>query len=145
MNQRHPLLSHLLRNERGLTLVEIIVVLIILGVLISVLGGKIFNSKDRALADLTRVSIKSTQNSIEEFRLRYNGLPNSIEDLSSCSERTGAGCIPIAKEDDLKDAWGNRLVYSVDNGGRSYRIKSFGADGREGGANADSDIVITGP
>ncbi len=132
-------------SERGLTLVEILVVLIILGIVMTFLFGRITGAGDRAKASLTESMIKSLQGQIEQFRLRYNSMPSSLDELTRCSEKTGPGCIPLAKDDQLVDAWNGRLQYSLDNGGRSYRIKSLGADGRDGGDGANYDITIQGP
>ncbi len=134
-----------MQSERGLTLVEILVVLIILGIVITFVGGKILGAGDQAKADLTRIMLKDLQGTIEQFRLRYNALPTSLDDLTRCTERTGQGCVPLTKNEGLNDAWGNRFGYGVDNGGRSYRIKSLGADGRDGGEGVDYDTSVTGP
>lgn len=138
-------LSLRLRNEQGMTLVEIVVVLIIIGIVMTVLGGKILGAGDAAKVDLTKIKMKDIKLSVDTFRLRYNSLPSSLEELTGCSEKTGAGCVPIIRDPNgTKDAWNNSFQYSVDNG-RSYRIKSFGADGRDGGSSVDADIVDEGP
>lgn len=140
----HPA-GRLITSERGLTLVEILVVLIILGIVVTFLGSKIFGAGDRAKADLSVIMMKSLQGQIEQYRLRYNALPASLEDLARCNEHTGPGCIPLVKEDELADAWGNKFSFSLDNGGRTYRIKTFGADGRDGGDAVNYDAFVTGP
>ena len=132
-------------SEEGLTLVEILVVLIILGIVISFVGGRVIGAGDKAKADLTRIMMKDMQSNIEQFRLRYNALPASLEDLTHCGELTGPGCIPITSADALKDGLGNRFLYALENGGRSYRIRSLGADGREGGEETAFDYFVTGP
>jgi general secretion pathway protein G len=134
-----------LRSEKGLTLVEIIVVLIILSVVMVFFGNKILGAGDQAKADLTKLMMRELQQGIEQFRLRYNQLPGSLEALTSCSDITGPGCTPVTKLDNLKDAWGNQFLYALDNGGRSYRIKTLGADGREGGEAVNYDSSVTGP
>lgn len=141
MNRPRPAAS----SQSGMTLVEILVVLIILGIVISFVGGRVLGAGDRAKADLTRIMMKEMQSNIEQFRLRYNSLPPALEDLTRCSEVTGPGCIPITSADSLKDGWGNRLLYALENGGRSYRIKSLGSDGREGGEETAYDFYVTGP
>jgi len=137
--------SSLIASEKGLTLVEILVVLIILGIVISFLGSRILGAGDQAKADLTKIMLKDLQSTIEQFRLRYNALPSALEDLTRCTEKTGPGCVPMAKEDMLNDAWGNKLAYGLENGGRSYKIKSFGADGKDGGDGVNYDASVSGP
>jgi general secretion pathway protein G len=134
-----------LHGERGLTLVEIVVVLIILGLVMTFVGGKVLGAGDKAKADLTQLKMKEVAASIEQYQLRYNGLPPSLTGLTQCTAETGEGCVPITKEDSLKDAWGGAFIYSLENNGRSYRIKTLGADGREGGQGVDFDASITGP
>lgn len=136
-------LTEKLKSERGLTLIEIIVVLIILSLVMTFVGGKILGAGDTTKAELTRTMLKDMQMSIEQYRLKYNQLPSSLEALTQCSEVTGPGCTPVRKADSLKDAWGNKFVYSLE--GNAYRIKSLGADGREGGEEVNYDIFVTGP
>lgn len=138
-------LKFLYSSQRGLTLVEILVVLIILGIVMTFLGSRILGAGDQAKASLTQTKIKDIQGRIELFRTRYNSLPSSLEELTRCSEKTGPGCVPMANEDELTDAWNGRLQYSLDNGGRTYRIKSLGSDGKDGGDGVNYDITVTGP
>lgn len=133
------------QSERGLTLVEIVVVLIILGLVMTFVGGKVLGAGDKAKADLTRLKMKEVAASIEQFQLRYNGLPQSLGSLTQCTAETGEGCVPITKEDSLKDAWGNPFSYTLENNGRSYRLKTLGADGKDGGDGVNFDASDTGP
>ena len=121
------------------------VVLIILGIVMTFLGGRLFGAGDKAKRKLTELKISQVGSYIEQYQLQYNSLPTSIEDLTRCNERTGSDCVPIMKEEDLKDAWGNTFSYTLEEGGRRYRIKSLGADGKEGGEGVDSDPFGTGP
>ena len=131
--------------QRGLTLVEIMVVLIILGLIMAWLGGRLFAAGDKAKRAMTENKIKDIGFSIAQFQLQYNALPQTIDELIRCSERTGAACVPITNEDGIKDGWGNRFVYSLEESGRRYRLKSYGADGKEGGEGVESDPFGTGP
>ena len=132
-------------SERGLTLVEIMVVLIILGIVMTWLGGKLFGSGDKMKYEITKLKIKDIGSSIEQFQLRYNALPSSLNELIQCGEKTGPDCIPITNQESLKDAWGSPFLYTLESGGRSYRIKSLGADGKDGGEGVNSDPFGTGP
>lgn len=130
--------------QRGFTLIEIMVVLIILVILMTVFGGKIFGAGDKAKANITRIKIKEIASYIEQFRLMYNKVPSSLESLARCTAETGDSCTPLANEDSLVDGWGKPFVYSVE-GDRSFRLKSLGADGKEGGTEVDGDIQGSGP
>jgi general secretion pathway protein G len=132
-------------SERGLTLIEIMVVLIIIGLVMTMLAGKIMGGGDKAKAELTKIKIKQIGQSIEQFRLQYNAYPSSLEDLTKCTDKTGPGCTPICNEEELKDAWGTPLIYTAENGGRSYRVKSLGSDKQEGGEGVNFDFFGTGP
>ena len=138
-------LSRVRADEAGMTLIEIIVVIVILGVLIAFLTGGLFQKADEAKAKLNQTKLTKVKHYIDQFRLQYNSLPSSLNDLTSCTEKTGQGCIPVTQENELRDIWGTPLVYSSENGGRSYKIKSLGADMREGGEGANFDFTITGP
>ena len=131
-------------SAAGLTLVEILIVLVIIGLVGGWLAGKTFKAGDRAKYLMTEAQIKQVGQYIEQFQLRYNALPQSIGDLA-CQGGGVDNCIPLAKSDELKDAWKRDFVYSLGDGGRSYRITSLGADGREGGTEYDADLFGTGP
>lgn len=130
-------------SQSGMTLVEIMIVLIILAVVMTTVGGKIIGAGDKAKVDVTKLQMQQLKSDIEQFQLRYNSIPSSLNDLIRCSEKTGQGCVPIAKEDDMKDAWGNPFAYT--SSGRTYKISSLGADGVSGGDGVDFDVFIEGP
>ncbi|MCB0310194.1 MAG: type II secretion system protein GspG [Bdellovibrionales bacterium] len=142
---RNRLRHNLINSERGLTLIEILVVLIILGILMSFLGGKIFGAGEEAKRKITETMMQEVKAKIDMYRLQYNTLPSSLEDLTRCNERTGPGCVPLTNDNNLRDAWGNLFAYSLENGGRAYEIKSYGANGREGGEGVDYDVTLKGP
>ena len=73
----------------------------------------------------------------------YNALPGSLDALVRCDEVSGQACIPITEEEQLKDAWGTKFVYTQN--GRSYTIKSMGADRKAGGTGVEGDMQLTGP
>lgn len=133
-----------LASEAGLTLIEIIIVLVILGVLLSFLASRIFGQGENAKARINAIKMNSLKGYIDQYQLMYNALPGDLRALVGCNEQTGQACIPIAGEDDLKDVWGTPFIYSSD-GQRSYTLKSLGSDRRDGGSGVEGDPVIKGP
>jgi len=118
------------RDERGLTLIEIIIVLVILSLIMSFLASRLFSMGDQAKAELTRTKMASVKEPLYMFQMRENTLPSDL---------TAAGAT------DPTDGWGRPLQYKLLDGSRSYELKSLGADGREGGTGADADIIVKGP
>jgi general secretion pathway protein G len=116
-------------KERGLTLIEIIVVLMMVGIIGAFIGGKVFKAGDKAKAELTRAKLNSLKEPIYIFQMRNSSLPQTLAQ---------------AEADDIKDAWGRDVQYRVMDG-RAYELRSLGGDGRDGGTGADADIVVTGP
>jgi len=116
--------------QAGLTLVEIIVVLMMIGIIGAFVGGKVFKAGDKAKAELTRAKLNSLKEPIYMFQMRNNTLPADLK---------------TAEAEDSKDAWGREVQYRVGDNGRSYELRSLGADGREGGSGADADVTVTGP
>lgn len=145
MKNKNQIPTSLYRKaEAGLTLVEILIVLVIIGLVGGWLASRTFGAGDKAKYFMTEAQTKQIGQYIEQFQLRYNALPQSLSDLS-CEGGGVENCIPLAKKEELKDAWGNEFVYSLEDGSRRYRIKSYGADGKEGGNKYDADLFGTGP
>lgn len=117
-------------NELGLTLIEIIVVLMLVGIIGSFVTGRVFSAGDKAKAQLSRTKMNQMQGDINMYQLANNSLPSNLA---------------AADVTDATDAWGRDVSYRVTNGGRSYELKSLGADGKDGGTGGSADIVVTGP
>jgi general secretion pathway protein G len=117
-------------NEHGLTLIEIIVVLMLVGFISTFVVGKVFSAGAKAKAQLTRTKMNQIKGDINMYQLGNNALPASLQ---------------AADVSDSKDAWDKEISYRITNSNRSYELKSLGADGKEGGTGGDADIVITGP
>jgi general secretion pathway protein G len=132
LNRSARSLRSALREEKGLTLVEIIIVLIILALVMSFLTKNLFKASSQAKAQLSEQMLNRLKEPLLMFQLKNNTLP---QDLSAAG----------VDQDDLRDAFGNPIQYRLGDGGRSYELKSLGADGREGGTGADLDIVVKGP
>ncbi len=132
--------------ERGFTLTEIIVVLVIITILMGVFVSRIMGEGEAAKARIAKTQMQQIKTKVNLFQLQYNVLPNSIEALAECNEQTGTSCIPlVTSSDDLKDVWGTPYQYALQDGGRSYVIRSLGANRIAGGSGADADFEIRGP
>lgn len=117
-------------NQRGLTLIEILVVLGIIGLVLGFLVKNVFNMGDQAKAALAKTKLEGIKGPLYLYQLQNNTLPQDLKSLSAV---------------DTEDAWGRTVQYKILDGGRSYELKSLGADGKDGGSDANADIIVKGP
>ena len=128
--QKQPATKTRSPKEEGFTLIEIIIVITIIGLLLGWLTGALFSNLGQAKVGITEAKMKQAQSNIALYQLKMNRLPPDLR---------------TANVEDDKDGWGQPFQYQVVEGGRSYEIRSLGADGRAGGTGADADISIKGP
>ncbi len=133
------------QGQRGLTLVEIVIVLVILSALIAFLTKGLFATGATQKARINVMKMEKLKSAINQYQLMNNGLPPSLDALVNCSGNSGQACFPVAQADDLNDLFGGQYRYSADGSGSSFSIKTLGADQRDGGSGADADVVVTGP
>jgi general secretion pathway protein G len=133
------------RSDKGLTLIEIIVVLVILSMLFVFLTGSLFSSGEGAKIRLNQMKMETLKQRINTYRFQYNTLPPSLASLTACDQNTGPQCSPLASEEDTKDAWGTPFRYQITGGGRTYTVTSLGSDGQQGGSEANADATVQGP
>ncbi|MDP7110530.1 MAG: type II secretion system major pseudopilin GspG [Myxococcota bacterium] len=133
------------RGESGMTLVEIMVVITILGILMTIVGVAALNRLEEAKVDTTMVQIGNIEGALTQFKVNYGKYPTTGEGLealinppASKSGRTfesylDSETVPV-------DAWGNPFLYTSPGSSRDYEIVSLGADGVEGGEKKNADI-----
>lgn len=138
---RHP--SHQLLNERGMTLIEIMIVMAILAGLIGVLGTTAMNQYRKSQIEQTRLSMREIAKQLEAYNLSCNSYPTTEQGLAALVEPPGDGCPnwgpdPYIKKSQLKDRWGNDFYYESD--GARFVIMSYGADRKPGGTGVNKDL-----
>lgn len=139
----------LLRNHRGMTLIEIMVVVTILGLIATIVTVNVLGRLDQAKVTAAKTQIKNLETALDEFR-RDNGFyPSTDQSLKSLVEKPSGGRVPTSyprggylKGGAIpKDPWGCEFsYYSPGVHGNPYEITSLGADCQEGGEDVDEDI-----
>ena len=119
----------LMRSAReGLTLVEIMVVMAILGVLMAVLGGSLLGYLDDANADATKLTIGKIDGALQVYAAKHKGkFPSTSQGLEAAAKYMPDGQVPT-------DAWGQDFQYYSPgtHSSAAYDILSVGKDGQEG-------------
>ncbi len=114
-----------LGRARGFTLIELMVVIVILGALMALVGPNIW----KALFSSTRATVEMQQKnfstSINMYYLDKRQLPNSLQDLTSPSEKDNEPFIEAIPQ----DPWGSDYDYQIVNRQkREFEIRSAGED-----------------
>jgi general secretion pathway protein G len=132
-------------RQSGFTLLEMLVVLVIIGLLASLVGPRLFGRVDTSKAQTAEAQIKMLRGAVETYRLDVGSLPGTAEGLRALTTAPdafkGRWKGPYLEDALPTDPWGNLYQYAVPGAdGRPYALYSFGADGKRGGEGVDADI-----
>ncbi len=126
--------------RRGLTLVEVLAVVIILGLIATTLTLSFRGQVGRAKRELAKTGIAVVVNAVETYALEQGRLPTMDEGLSVLMETPAGRAEPYLKNDQLRDPWANSFVYVTPGEDAAYEVISYGADGALGGEGEAADI-----
>ena len=127
-------------EERGFTLIEILVVMAIIGMLAVIVAPNIFNQQAGAQIDAALSQISSLEAALDTYRLDVGEYPDSLEGLRENISGRAAWNGPYLRRDVPLDPWGNDYVY--DANGREFTLSSYGPDGEQGGEGDDADVGL---
>jgi general secretion pathway protein G len=124
-----------LPRAAGFTLMEMIAVIVLLGIVITIVGGGMMDTFGGGKWKAGTIQVKKLAGSVEQYQMSVGSYPSSLEDLT---KRDGLG--PYAKDTDLKDPFGNPFVYKKPgDAGRDFDIIFLGKDGKAGGDSTNKD------
>lgn len=126
-------------NRKGFTLIEMLIVIIILGLLASLVGPKLFTKVDKARIQTTKAQIELLSAAIDTYRLDMGKFPKSLDEIRRSEDSRWEG--PYLPKDVPLDPWNNPYVYKYPGEHGPYDIISYGQDGKPGGEGNDRDIV----
>ena len=134
------------KNQRGFTLIEILVVVTILGILAAIVVPRILERPEQARRTKATVDIKGIEESLGLFKLDNGFYPATEQGLLALVVKPQTGRIPSRYPENayLKktpvDPWGSPYVYLFPGVHDQYDIISYGADGEPGGEGNDADV-----
>jgi general secretion pathway protein G len=128
-------------GQQGFTLVEIMIVVVILGLLVGLVGPRVFERFKKAERNTAKAQIEMLCTAVDTFRLDMRRYPKEIEELMKkpSDDKNWEG--PYLKKDLPTDPWDHPYVYKCPGDeNRDYDIISYGADGQAGGDGENGDI-----
>ncbi|MCX8043868.1 MAG: type II secretion system major pseudopilin GspG [Desulfobacterota bacterium] len=129
------------QKQQGFTLIELLIVIVILGLLVGLVGPRMFRKVEGARQKTAKAQIELLCTAIDTFRLDMRRLPKNLDELvTKVDDPRWEG--PYLPKKVPLDPWGRPYVYKVPGDeGRDYDIISYGLDGTSGGDGENKDIT----
>jgi general secretion pathway protein G len=133
-------------RQRGFTLLEVMVVVVILGILAVLVVPKIISRPDDARVVAAKQDIASLSQALKLYRLDNQRYPSTEQGLQALVAKPATSPIPLNWKvggylDRMpRDPWGNPYQYLNPGLHGEVDIVSFGSDGEPGGEGNDADI-----
>ena len=132
-------------NQKGFTLIELMVVIVILSVLAVYMAPRLVGRDDQARQQRARIDIEALETALKLYRLDTGTYPTTEQGLEALVEQPEGvrnwregGYVERGRI--LKDPWGNDYVYISPGNHGDFDILSYGANGQPGGEGVNAEI-----
>lgn len=134
------------KRQGGFSLIEIMVVIVIMGLLLSVIGPAVFDNIKQAQAQTVRGHMGSLKTALQSYRLDNYNYPTTEQGLQALASKPSAEPVPRKwrsegyMEKIPKDPWERDYIYNSPADGHPFDIVTLGRDGVRGGEGEDADL-----
>lgn len=137
---RHIARSPSSAAQRGMSLLEIIIVIVLIGAVLTFVGSRVLGGADRAKANLAKSQVSTLAGKIEQYQMDTGSLPGRLEDLVTQPGNANGWLGPYAKAAELNDPWGHPIEYRAPGESRDFDLTILGKDGQPGGSSYNADV-----
>ena len=127
------------RHAHGMSLIEVIIVIVLIGSVLTLVTSRIMGGQDRANVGIAKTQLITLASKVDQFRMDTGKLPESLDQLVSASGMPN-WLGPYAKKEELNDPWQNPIAYRKPGESGPFELVSLGADGQPGGDSVDADL-----
>ena len=140
--------QHTGKQQRGFTLIEIMVVVVILGILASYVALNVLDKPDEARVVAAKNNIRTMVSALKLYRLDNSAYPSTEQGLQALVQKPETGRIPrnwksggyLEAQKLPADPWGGEYQYLNPGIRSAIDVFSYGADNQPGGEGFDADI-----
>jgi len=141
-------LPNLQTDNRGFSLIELMVVIVILGILAALIAPRLIGRTEDAKLVQAKTQIAGLEVALKLYRLDNGVYPSTEQGLQALVQQPETAPVPrkwrkggyLEKGKLPQDPWGNDYLYLSPGTHGDYDIISYGADGVQGGEDANNDI-----
>lgn len=129
-------------SERGFTLLELLVVMVIIGLLAAYVAPRYFSQIGKSESTVARAQIEAFEKALDQFRLDVGRFPTTEEGLSALVAKPASAKWngPYLRKAIPDDPWGKPYIYRSPGTKGEYELISLGKDGAPGGTSDNADI-----
>ncbi|AJE22999.1 general secretion pathway protein G [Azotobacter chroococcum NCIMB 8003] len=134
------------RRQRGFTLLEIMVVLVILGLLVALVAPNVLQNQDRAMVEKAKADVALLEQALDMYKLDNFQYPTTNQGLEALVTKPEIDPQPKRYNSNgyikrlPQDPWGNPYQYLQPGTKKAFDVYSLGADGEMGGEGLAADI-----
>ncbi|QOW24964.1 type II secretion system major pseudopilin GspG [Lysobacter sp. H23M47] len=139
-NKRSLTRSPAAASQGGMSLIEIIIVIVLIGAVLTFVGSRVLGGADRAKANLAKSQVMTLGQKVEAFQMDTGRLPTTLDELVTAPGNAAGWLGPYAKPAELNDPWGHPVEYRTPGEAGPFDLVVLGKDGKVGGTSVDSDI-----